>query len=65
MTLSKSGSDYLTQEEWDELNALKLAINYNPGTVCPQKMEKFTDLLVRSLSDKGDPISLKTNPTNY
>jgi hypothetical protein len=51
MTLSKTGTQTLTQEEWDELVALKNAINEYPGTVCPQKMEKFTELLVRSLEE--------------
>jgi hypothetical protein len=54
MTLSKTDTDYLTQEEWNELNALRKAINYNPSQVCPQKMEEFTALFVRSLRGKGD-----------
>ena len=49
MTLSRTGPEKLTVEEWDELNALRRAINYNPHTVTPEKMEKFTELLVRSL----------------
>jgi hypothetical protein len=54
MTLPKTNSEYLTQEEWRELNALREAINYNPSQVCPQKMEQFTELFVRSLRGKGD-----------
>jgi hypothetical protein len=54
MTLAKTGTGELTTEEWGELNALREAINYNPHTVCPMKMEKFTELLVRSLEGKGD-----------
>jgi hypothetical protein len=60
MTLPKTNSEYLTQEEWNELNALREAINYNPSQVCPQKMEKFTALFVRSLYGKGDSVSLQT-----
>jgi hypothetical protein len=60
MTLPKTNSEYLTQEEWRELNALREAINYNPSQVCPQKMEKFTALFVRSLYGKGDSVSLQT-----
>ena len=56
MTLSKTGTEELTQDEWNELIALKNAIAYDPHTVCPMKMEKFTDLLVRTLYGKGDPI---------
>lgn len=55
MTLSKTGPEDLTKEEWNELVALKNAINDNPATVHPEKMEKFTDLLVRSLEGKCDP----------
>lgn len=54
MTLAKTGTASLTKEEWDELVALKNAINTNPATVHPQKMELFTELLVRSLEGKGD-----------
>jgi hypothetical protein len=52
MTLPKSGSSALSQEEWSELLALKNAINDAPHTVAPHKMEKFTELLVRSLEGK-------------
>ena len=57
MTFPKTNTEYLTQEEWRELNALREAINYNPSQVCPQKMEKFTELFVRSLYGKGDSVS--------
>jgi hypothetical protein len=60
MTLSKSGSEDLSVEEWNELVALKNAINDNPATVHPEKMEKFTELLVRSLEGKSD-----SPPKNY
>ena len=65
MTLSRTGTEYLTTDEWNELTALKDAINYSPHTVSPEKMEKFTELMVRSLEGKGDPVSVQTKPTNY
>jgi len=65
MTLSKTTADYLSKEEWNELDALRKAINYNPSQVCPEKMEKFTELFVRSLQGKGDNTSTQTDPTNY
>lgn len=65
MTLSKPSTDYLTKEEWNELDALRKAINYDPSQVSPQKMEKFTELFVRSLQGKGDIVSSQANPTNY
>ncbi len=40
----------ITDEEWNELNALKRAINLNPASVHWDKMEKFTELLVKSWS---------------
>ena len=39
----------------DELVALKDAITYAPQTVSAEKMEKFTELMVRSLEGKCDP----------
>lgn len=55
MTLSKPTNDTLTTEEWDELVALKDAITYRPQSVSAEKMEKFTELMVRSLEGKCDP----------
>ena len=55
MTLSKTGNAELTQEEWNELIALKDAISYAPQTVSAERMEKFAELMVRSLEGKCDP----------
>jgi len=52
MTLPKSSSEVLTTEEWNELVALKEAITYRPASVSAQKMEKFAELMVRSLEGK-------------
>lgn len=46
----------LNQEEWNELLALKEAINYNPASVHYDKMERFTELLVKTLEGKGDAV---------
>lgn len=54
MTLAKSGDANLTVDEWDELNALRVAINTNPASVHPEKQERFTELFVRSLEGKGN-----------
>jgi hypothetical protein len=59
MTLSKSSTEILTNDEWNELVALKNAINDNPASVCAEKMEKFTELMVRSLEGKCDPPTPK------
>ena len=47
----------LSSEEWNELVALKNAINYNPASVHPEKMELFTELLVRSWSEKTEVMT--------
>jgi len=54
MTLAKSGPSELTKDEWNELIALKNAINDDPASVHYEKMERFTELMVRSLEGKGD-----------
>jgi hypothetical protein len=52
MTLPKTSAASLSKEEWNELVALKEAITYAPQTVSAQKMEKFAELMVRSLEGK-------------
>jgi hypothetical protein len=46
----------LNQEEWDELVALKDAINYNPASVHYDEMGRFTELFVKTLEGKGDSV---------
>ena len=53
MTLVRTEKTELTKDEWEELVALKEAINYNPHTVAPEQMELFTEYLVRSLKERG------------
>ena len=60
MSLSKSGIKELTKEEYAELVALKNAINDYPASVSPEKMELFTELLVRSWATECD----KETPNN-
>ena len=56
MTLPKTSTKTLTNEEWNELVVLKNAITYYPQTVSTDKMEKFAELMVRSLEGKcADP----------
>ena len=52
MTYSKRNAT-LTDEEYDEMIALKNAINERPESVVPEKMEEFAEYLVRSLREKG------------
>jgi hypothetical protein len=54
----------ISNDEWEELNSLKNAINEYLATVHPIKMERFTELLVKSLEGKGDLIH-KEEPTNF
>lgn len=55
MTYLQPKTEKLTDVEWKELVALKNAINTNPASVHPEKMELFTELLVRSWDAKCDP----------
>jgi uncharacterized alpha-E superfamily protein len=54
MTLSTGKRTKLTDEEWNEMNALRKAINQRPSSVHPDKMEEFTEYLVRSLKEMGN-----------
>ncbi len=65
MTLPKTGTCDLSSDEWNELIALKDAIKYDPSTVSPDKMEKFTELFVRSLEGKYDPPPINLNNFKY
>ena len=38
----------MTQEEWKELNDLRVAISEYPSAVVPEKQERFTELLIKS-----------------
>jgi hypothetical protein len=53
MTLTKTKTGNLSKEEWEELVALKNAINDDPASVHYTKMERFSDLMVRSLQQRG------------
>jgi two-component SAPR family response regulator len=53
MTILKATINPLTESEWEELVALKQAINDDPASVHYEKMEKFTELMVRSLQERG------------
>lgn len=39
----------MTQEEWNEMDTLRKAINDYPASVHPTKMERFTELFVKSI----------------
>lgn len=56
MTHSRIAKEDLTTEEWNEMVAIKNAINYDISQVHPEKMELFTALFVQSLEGKGDTI---------
>lgn len=53
MTLPSKGYENLTTEEFDEMVALRNAIHDLPQSVSPQKMEQFTEYLVRSIRENG------------
>jgi hypothetical protein len=53
MTYANKTNTQLTDAEYDEMVALKNAIDYNISQVAPDEMEAFTDYLVRSLKERG------------
>jgi hypothetical protein len=53
MTLPSKGQQNLTEDEWYEMTALKNVINQLPAAVVPEKLEEFTEYLVRSLKQRG------------
>lgn len=53
MTITKAKQSSLNREEWEELIALKEAISERPQSVVPEKLEQFTEYLVRSLRERG------------
>lgn len=46
----------LNDKEWQELNALRLAISDNPAAVVPSQQERFTFLFAQSIKGKGDKL---------
>lgn len=52
MTYSKR-KETLTDEEHKEMVALRNAIHDLPQSVSPEKMEEFTEYLVRSIRENG------------
>ena len=46
----------LSEDEWQELCMLKQAIDDAPATVVASRMERFTELFVRTLHGKGDTM---------
>jgi hypothetical protein len=49
----------MTNEEWKELDDLRKAINDYPASVIPEKMEKFTELFVKSITTMGDAVPVE------
>jgi hypothetical protein len=43
----------ITREEWDEMNSIRKAMMDHPASVHPDKMERFTELFVKTLP-KGE-----------
>lgn len=54
MTRSSGKQDKLTDVEWNEMDALRKVITQRPQALIPEKMEKFTEYMVRSLKELGN-----------
>ena len=55
MTFISKTTDYLTEEEQSEMKAIREMLHFTPHAVHPDKMEKYTNYLVRSMK-KVDPV---------
>jgi hypothetical protein len=53
MTYTNKRNTKLTDSEYNEMIALKNAIDYDISQVAPEKMEEFSEYLVRSLRERG------------
>ena len=53
MTYANKRNTKLTDSEYNEMVALKNAMDYDISTVIPEKMEEFSEYLVRSLRERG------------
>ena len=49
MTFISKTTDYLTEEEQSEMKAIREMLHFTPHAVHPDKMEKYTDYLVRNM----------------
>ncbi len=54
MTLPSKGKINLTDDEWNEMDALRKVIAERPQALVPEKLEKFTEYMVRSLKEMGN-----------
>ena len=59
MTFSSRKTTTLTDDEWNEMNALRKVITERPQSLVPEKMEKFTELFIKSLygADDSHPLT--------
>ena len=46
----------MDQEEWETLDAIRKELNANLMAYDWETQEKFTELFVKSLEGKGDPV---------
>lgn len=53
----------LSQEEWEQLVELRAELNGNLMAYDPVEVEKFVELLVKSLEGKGDCRPVTVSPT--
>jgi hypothetical protein len=51
MTYFQDKDKNLTDDEWNEMNALRKVMNQNPAALHPDKMEQFTEYLIRSMRE--------------
>ena len=53
MTFSKQTSKNTIENTWNDIAAIKNAMNDNPASVHPDKMEQLTEYLVATIKEMG------------
>jgi tRNA A37 threonylcarbamoyladenosine synthetase subunit TsaC/SUA5/YrdC len=53
MTLPKQTSKNIVENSWNDIAAIKNAMNDNPASVHPDKMEQLTEYLVATMKKMG------------
>ena len=62
MTFISKTTDKLTAEEMSEMKAIREMMHFTPHAVHPDKMEKYTNYLVRSIKKMETVNQLSISP---
>jgi|694.fasta_scaffold15845_13 hypothetical protein len=46
----------ITEQQWDEMNKLRVEISHNPAACTSHELERFSELFALSIAGKGDSL---------